>query len=56
MNRAVKTFDAFDYTQFKNVIDQHGYKWETNHAFMPVFPYAVHHISRLTGFNTYHVG
>jgi D-alanyl-D-alanine carboxypeptidase (penicillin-binding protein 5/6) len=43
-------------TQFKNVIDQHGYQWETNHAFMPVFPYVVHNLSRLTGFNSFHVG
>ena len=56
INRAIKTFDVFDNTQFKNVIDQHGYQWETNHAFMPVFPYVIHNISKLTGFDTNHVG
>lgn len=50
MKKSWATLDVFDATQFKQVIDQKGYQFETNHAFMPLFAYFVaklHDFSRL---------
>ncbi len=47
--KAVETFDAYDGTHFRNVINQRGYIWETNHAFYPLFPYLVRTLADVTG-------
>ena len=53
LDKAIDTLDVFDGTQFKHVID-HGYRFETNHAFMPLFSYLISTLSKVSGFDTDH--
>ncbi|TNV72970.1 hypothetical protein FGO68_gene1081 [Halteria grandinella] len=52
-DKGVKTLDVFDSTQFKGVIEQNGYQWETNHAFMPLYPYVMAKLKAMTSIEVF---
>lgn len=56
IKKAVETFDAYDGSQFRNVMEQRGYIWEINHAFYPLFPYFVRTLADLTGIESAVIG
>lgn len=52
----METFDAYDGSQFRNVMEQRGYIWEINHAFYPLFPYLVRSLADITGIESAMIG